>query len=84
MRFSVDFYGVCDSVCLMDPHVTVRPTPSGERFLVVEVRPDGAEVEHERDYGRLDAAASRAWTMAKKKRIPLKISIDPGRPHAAD
>jgi hypothetical protein len=64
-------------------HVTVRPTELGDRFVVVEVFPDRTESEPNRDYGRLDAAVSKAWTLAKKKMVPLVINIDPGRPQAA-
>jgi hypothetical protein len=66
----------------MNHHITVRPTASGDRFVVVEVTPDAPDSVSERDYGRLDAAVANAWTRAKKKRIPLVINIDPGRPTA--
>jgi hypothetical protein len=37
----------------------------------------------DRDYGRLDSAAAKGWTLAKRKGIPFYLNIDPGRPTAA-
>jgi hypothetical protein len=31
----------------------------------------------DRDYGRLDAAASQAWTQARKRGVPLRLNIQP-------
>lgn len=63
-------------------HVTVRPTANGDRFVVIESQENGTESVPDRDYGRLDAAVSRAWTIAKRRMVPLTLNIDPGRPTA--
>lgn len=64
----------------MTHHVTVRPTDEGDKFVVVEVTPNQPDSRPEREYGRLDAAVAKAWTLARKARIPLMINIHPGRP----
>ena len=68
-----------------EPHITVRPVYTGTRsddtrFEVDELPVRGDDVP-ERTYARLDAAVSKAWTLSKRRGVPLILSIHPGRPH---
>ena len=67
----------------MEHHMTIRPTSAGDRFEVVEIASGASDRLHDRTYGRFDAAAAKAWTLAKRTKIPLIINIHPGRPHEA-
>lgn len=73
---------VSDRLTGMEHHMTVRPAVESKRFEVAEVIPGSHDKVHDRTYGRLDAAVSKAWTLAKRTSIPLILSIDPGRPRA--
>lgn len=60
----------------MPDHITIRIDDVTKRFTVIEAL-SGHEVPTERDYGRLDAAVSKAWTQAKRRRVPLQLDLDP-------
>lgn len=64
----------------MERHITIRPSSEPRRFEVVEIISDSQEEIHDRTYGRFDAAAAKAWTLAKRGGVPLIVSIHPGRP----
>lgn len=53
------------------------------RFDIVSIDGDGTTtLRHDRDYGRLDSAVAKAWTLAKRDSMTLHIDIHPGSPQS--
>lgn len=66
----------------MENYVQVVPNSDGN-FEINEVKNGVVGNRHlDRDYGRLTSATGTAWTLAKRRGVPLRINIHPGKPQA--